>query len=167
MRWWPPDIEVKAPLLQLASTEAIPKWTSQEFCQISPPNPPKACRRQYIPKGKRRFHSFGVVCIHFIDGVTLLMSQPQTCLTYKSQDPFHFALKPKQAHLWCAPMSSLQTEVSLGRVKWLCEKLDSKLSGCDRHRFARHSAAFMRVTALPKRKKESETVPFKLKEIVE
>lgn len=54
----------------------------------------------------------------------------------------------------------MQTEVFPGRVKLLCEKLDSKLVGCDGPWFANHSIAFMRLTGLPEAKGEWNT--FKL-----
>lgn len=66
---------------------------------------------------------------------------------------YFLTAKLKQTHLQNAPMSSLETEVSLGRVKLLCEKLDFKLDGCDGHGFANHSIAFMRLTHAAKRKR--------------
>lgn len=60
-------------------------------------------------------------------------------------------------------MSSLETEVSPGRAKLLCEKLDFKLVGCDGHEFANHSIAFMGLTHAAKRQGEWDAA-CKLKE---
>ena len=79
-------------------------------------------------------------------------SSPTNPLTHKN-NLYFLTAKLKQTHLQNAPMSSLETEVSLGRVKLLCEKLDFKLDGCDGHGFANHSIAFMRLTHAAKRKR--------------